>query len=119
MPTEMIVKRLQIIQDLQEELNKIKSHYDEALESDQQFQELEAETEKVKEEKRVKQEKILANPSYKNLSDQLKEKRQELKEHKEALSQELVDYYRENGTIEIEDAEGNIKKMKFSVRLVS
>ena len=56
------------------------------------------------------------NSSYKGLADQLKEKRQELKENKEVLTQELLDYYRESGSLEIEDAEGNVKKIKFSAR---
>ena len=41
------------------------------------------------------------------------------KENKEILSQELVDYYKESGSLEIEDADGNVKRMKFSVTLVS
>ena len=47
------------------------------------------------------------------------EKKQELKELKEVLSQELADYYRQEGTMEIEDHTGNIKRMKFNVSLIS
>ena len=47
----------------------------------------------------------------------LKEKKQELKEIREVLSQELADYYREEGTMEIEDHKGDIKRLKFSVTL--
>jgi cell shape-determining protein MreC len=118
MNTEMINKRMKIIDDLQGELNKMKEMYDETLENDATFQEVQEEMTKVKEEFKEKQEKILTNTSYKHILEQIKEKRQELKEHKEALSQELVDYYRESGTPEIEDDEGNVKRMKFSVRLV-
>ncbi len=40
---------------------------------------------------------------------------------KEDLSnfQELVEYYRESGSNEIEDADGQVKKMKFTVKLVN
>ena len=113
MNTDMINKRMKIIEDIQAELNKLKTHYEEALENDAGFQKVQEEVEKVKEEK------ILTNNAYKAINDQLKEKRLELKEQKEALSQELVDYYREHGTPEIEDNDGNVKRMKFSVRLVS
>ena len=110
---------MKIIEDIQAELNKLKTHYEEALENDAGFQKVQEEVEKVKEEYKEKQEKILTNNAYKAINDQLKEKRLELKEQKEALSQELVDYYREHGTPEIEDNDGNVKRMKFSVRLVS
>ena len=117
METEMILKRLKIIQDLHEELNKMKEHYDDALESNAPYQELKVELSKIREESKVKQEKILNNSSYKGLSEQIKEKRQELKENNEILAQELIEYYKENGTLEIQDHEGNVKKMKFSVRI--
>ncbi|HLC93821.1 MAG TPA: hypothetical protein VJG85_02280 [Patescibacteria group bacterium] len=118
MNTDSINKRMKIIDDLQEELNKIKALYDETLENDAGFQTVQEEVAKVREEYKEKQNKILSNSSYSVIAQQIKDKRQEIKEHKEALSQELVEYYRENGTTEIEDSEGNVKRMKFSVRLV-
>ena len=54
----------------------------------------------------------------KGYQEEIKEKMQELKENRELLAQELVDYYRESGTLEITDADGNVKHMKFSVKLV-
>ena len=122
MNIDMINKRLEIIQELQNELNKLRTHYEETLENDPQFQKIQQEEEDVKKESsasKEKKEKVLSTPSYKAIADQIKEKRTEMKEHKEALSQELVDYYRENGTLEIEDPEGNVKRMKFSVKLVN
>ncbi len=119
---DMILKRLEIIEELQQELNKLKTHYEETLESDPQYQKAQVEHEEVKKQVsqiKEKQEKIESNPSYKSISDQMKEKRTELKDHKEALAQELMDYYREKGTLEFEDSEGNVRRMKFSVRLVS
>jgi len=122
MSQEMIVKRLGIMEQLQQELNKLRTHYEETLENDPQYQKIQEEREKVKSEvsqSKEKQEKVMETPSYKAISDQIKEKRTELKEHKEVLAQELIEYYRENGTMEIEDAEGNVKRMKFSVKLVN
>lgn len=122
MSQEMIVKRLDIMEQLHQELNKLRTHYEETLENDPQFQRIQEEKEKVKSEvsqSKEKQEKILENPSYKAISDQIKEKKTELKEHNEALAQELIEYYRENGSMEIEDSEGNVKRMKFSVKLVN
>ena len=122
MNKEMIVKRLGILDQLQQELNKLRTNYEETLENDPQYQKIQEEQEKIKTEvfkEKEKQVKIMETPSYKAISDQIKEKRTELKEHKEALAQELIEYYRESGTMEIEDSEGNIKRMKFSVKLVN
>jgi hypothetical protein len=119
MSNEMINKRLQIIDDLTTELNQIKSNYEETLENDPVYQEVEEEKEKVRNSTKEKTEKILLNSSYKAMADQLREKRQEIKEQKEVLAQELLDFYRESGQMEIEDPQGNVKRMKFSVRLVS
>lgn len=122
MSTDLITKRLEILKELQIELNSLRTHYEETLENDPQFQRIQEEQEKVKKEAtqaKEKQEKVASTPSYKAIADQIKEKKTEIKEHQEALSQELVDYYRENGTLEIEDNEGNVKRMKFSVKLVN
>ena len=119
MDTAMIQKRLKIVEDLEQELRKLKDTYDESLEGDAGYQKVQEEITKVKDESKEKQEKILASTSYKAILDEMKEKRIELKEAKEVLSQELVDYYRASGEPKIEDADGNVKRMKFSVRLVA
>lgn len=118
MDTAIIQKRLKIIQDLEQELRKLKETYDESLEGDSNYQKVQEEISKVKEEAKEKQEKVLANTSYKAIFDEMKEKRQELKDAKEVLAQDLVDYYRESGTMKIEDADGTVKRMKFSVKLI-
>jgi hypothetical protein len=119
MNKDMIDKRLGIISDLQEELNGLKVQYTDMLENDAQFQKVKEELTKIKGEAKEKQDKLLNNTLVKSINDQIREKRQELKENKEVLSQELVDYYKESGSMEIEDADGNVKRMKFSVTLVS
>jgi len=118
MNKDMILKRLKILSDLQKELNSIKENYEQMLENDKGYQEILEQVKKVKDETKEKQQKIVDNNLYKSVNMQLKEKRQEIKENREALSQELIDYYRENGTLEIEDEDGNKKTIKFSVRLV-
>ncbi len=120
MEKDIIYKRFEIIKELQEELNKLRTHYEEVLENDPQYQKIQEEQEKIKQESvstKEKQGKVEAHPSYKAIHDQVKEKKTELKEHKEALAQELIEYYRENGVLQIEDNEGNIRYMKFSVKL--
>lgn len=119
MNKNMIAKRLQIIEDLMTELNVIKDMYDSALENDPIYQEVQETESKAKSEVKQKKSVVMSNSEYIKLAEQMKEKRILIKEAKEALSQDLADFYRESGEMEIEDHNGNVKRIKFSVRLVS
>lgn len=116
---DMIKKRLQIIADLKGEITSLKENYDDIMEDDDLYQEVKEKTAEVREEKKASKTRLLTNPLYQQLSEEMKEKRRDIKENREALSQELVELYKKEGKMEITDADGNIKKMKFSVRLVS
>ncbi len=119
MSKDLIVKRLKIISEIEKEVNKLKENLQSSLESDAEYQKIEEEVNKVRNQHKERTQKILSNPVVKSLKDQLAEKRTEIKENKEILSIELVDYYRESGLPEFEDVDGNIKKMKFTVKLVN
>ena len=123
MDTNSIVKRLKILQELSEELNVLKDSYDDALNNDAQYQRAQEEIEEFKTQVKEKTEevktKVLEKSTFKNLREDIKEKKEEIKNHQEILSHELVEYYKETGLLEIEDPEGNVKKMKFSVKLVN
>lgn len=120
MSIEIIQKRLKIINDLQAEINKSKQVYDETLENNPIYQEVqmkEEEVKKIKEASKEKVEKVKENPTLKGINNQIKELKEELKSNKEALSQELADYYRESGSMEIIDLDGNTKHIRFSAKL--
>ena len=119
MSNATIAKRLKIIEDLTDELNVLKDMYESALENDPAFQEVQEVEEKAKSEIKQKKSLVTSNSEYIRLAEQVKEKRSEIAEAKDALSQELADFYREKGTLEIEDQNGNIKKIKFSARLTN
>ena len=116
---ENITKRLKIMSDLQDEINKIKNLMEESLENDPQYQELQEATNKVKEETKQKKEKVMSSSTIKNFQDELKKIRDDIADHKTALAQELADYYKESGSLEIIDEEGNTKRIIFSVKLVN
>jgi hypothetical protein len=119
MSIETITKRLKILSDLQDEMNKIKALYDESLENDAAYQAVKEENAKIAAEAKEKKEKVTSSPTLKNMDEQMKELRDDIKENKEVLAQELADYYKDSGSLEITDAEGNIKRIKFSVKLVN
>jgi len=116
---DMIQKRLQIIGDLKEELNSLKENYEDMLEDDPLFQEVQEKAQEVREEKKASKTRLMTNTVYYGINEEIKEKRREIRENKEALSQELVELYKKEGKMEIIDPEGNVKRMKFSVRLIN
>lgn len=118
MSVEKIQNRIRIIDDIRDEIKKLKDQYTEVLEEDQSYIELQEEKKKVREQNRTQKLRIMNNPTYNEYELQLKELRQDMKENKEILAQELADYYKESGKMEITDDEGNTKKIVFSARLV-
>jgi len=119
MNQEIITNRLKIIQDMADELKKIKNSIQDALDNNEDYLAMQEATNQHKVAVRQKRDRIAEDPIIKDLELQLREKRKELKEIKEVLSQELADYYREEGTMQIEDHNGDIKKLKFNVSLIS
>jgi len=116
---ETINKRLKIIDDLQEEINRVRALFNESLENVPQFQEVQEKQTVVRKETKEKKEKILEEPAIKGLQTELKGLLSEIKENKEVLSQELAEYYKESGSLQIVDNEGNVKRIKFTARLVN
>lgn len=119
MSIETINKRLKILDDLQEELNKAKNILDETLEDDPNYQAYQDEKAKVAEETKAKKEKVMTRETVKVLDDEVSELRKEIKENKEILALELAEYYKESGQLEFKDNEGNIKRIIFSAKLVN
>jgi len=116
---DMIKKRLQIITELKEELSSLKENYEDIMDEDPLYQEVQEKASELREETKASKTRLLTNTTYHALTEELKEKRRDLKENREALSQELVEYYKKEGKLEITDTDGTVKKLKFSVRLVN
>lgn len=101
------------------EIHKITEVYNESLENDPVFQEIQEKEQKFKEEHKEQKQKVKMNESLKAMEDELKKLKTEIKENKEILSLELAEYYKDSGSLEIEDAEGNVKRIVFAAKLVN
>jgi len=119
MSLETVQKRLKILSDLQDEVNRIRALFNESLENDPMYQEVQEVEKKVKEETKEKKMKVKSAPTIKSMDNELKELRGQIKENKEILALELADYYRESGSLDITDEDGNVKRVVFSVRLIN
>lgn len=112
-----IQKRIDIIEALQKELKTLNDMVKDTMQNDPNFAKVEEEKSKIKEEAKVAKNKIEDKPEIKRILEDMKEKRDEIKEAKETLSLELIEYYRQNTLLTIEDANGKVREMKISVKL--
>lgn len=115
----MVQRRIQIIEELKEELKELRRHKKDILENNDEYEELKEKAKLVKDQEKTKKKQILDDPAYQAIIDQMKEARAEIRDQKDVLSQELLELYEQEGVTEIEDPEGNVKKLKFNVKLVN
>ncbi len=115
---ELIQKRLRMIADLRAELRALRQEASDILENDPEFVRIKEETDLIKTQVKEQKARVIETSAYKEVQEKMKELRADLKDLQEALSQELVELYKEEGITTIEDADGEVKRLKFSVRLV-
>jgi hypothetical protein len=116
--TNMITKRLEILSNLQEELNKVKALYQETLENDPKYQEIQEQSKKFREDTKEKRQKVKASETLTKIDEQMKLLRDDIKQNREVLAQELADFYKDTGTMVITDNEGRKRRFVFSFKFV-
>ncbi|GEM_PF-1071499 len=119
MSVEIVKKRLKIISDLEGEINKIRNVFQESLEDNSDYQKVQEEEQKFKEQTKERKQRVKSMPNIMAIDTELKDLRKQLKENKEILAIELADYYRDSGSLEIVDVDGVKKRIVFSVKLIS
>ena len=119
MSVEIVKKRLKIISDLEGEINKIRNVFQESLEDNSDYQKVQEEEQKFKEQTKERKQRVKSMPNIMAIDTELKDLRKQLKENKEILAIELADYYRDSGSLEIVDVDGGKKRIVFSVKLIS
>jgi hypothetical protein len=119
MSQEIITRRLTVIKELEDEKKKISQALQDMLDKDEDYIDLKEKANAHRETVKMSKGRIDEKSYIKDFQAQLKDKAKEIKEIKEILSQELADYYRNEGTMQIEDQEGNIKRLKFNVSLIN
>lgn len=117
MDTHSIQKRIEIIETLKSELKTLTDMLKNMLINDPVYSKAEEAKSKLREEETVAKNKIYEVGTAKNILGQIKEKKDEIKEATETLSLELIEYYRQNSALTIEDSNGKVRELKISVKL--
>ena len=115
---EMIQKRLGMLEELQEELRKLRQDANEMLEQDPEYARVKEETDLVKAQVKEKKAQAIEGSAYNETQEKMKEIRNDIKDQQEALSQELIELYKDEGVTMVETPSGDVKKLKFNVKLI-
>ena len=108
-----------MLEDLQDELRGLRQQSNEMLEDDPEYARIKEETALIKEQVKEKKAQVVEATAYNEVQEKMKEIRADIKDQQEALSQELIELYKDEGVTVVETPSGDVKKLKFNVKLVS
>lgn len=115
---EMIKNNIQSLDKLRDEQRKLREMFEDAFANNPTYRE---NAEKAKEALKVKattRQQIASQPSVIATSTKIKGVSQDIKERMNALSDYLLEYQRLTGSNEIEDAEGQLREIINSAKLI-
>lgn len=114
----MIREALPQLGNLKKETRTKKEMLDDGLNNDETYK---LHTEKVKEATKIRfatKQQLLKQPALKQLTDDLKDLREQTKELQASLSEYLSEYARLSGAREIEDSNGEVLDIVYAAKLV-
>jgi hypothetical protein len=117
MDKSIIRERMEQLETLKQENKIARQALKNELENDTDYQTVCEEMKAVADKRKRLRETIWSKPETQKLIMDIKENREELNTLEEILSMELMEYYSENKTTEIEDSSGEQRKFKLSVKL--
>lgn len=108
-----------MIEDLEAENRTLKDLLKSELENSEVYQVTLAKAKEAIGTRRQAKERVLAKPECEKTVSDIKANSEEISTLREILSAELADYYEKNKTDEIVGPDGQQRKFKITVRLVS
>lgn len=114
---EVVRRRLTVIEKSKEELKKLKEMHNDAFLNDELFTKADKIVKEATQKRKEIQAQLSKQPAIAELIGKMKDLKEQLKSEEESLADELMDYYRTAGVMEIEDADGNVQEFVITVRL--
>ena len=109
-----ITKMDKLVQDLK----PVKEMLESLLQADLEYAELDQKAVEATKDKTKKKKELMGTTNGKELTEKLKELKQELLEAKDALSSYLQEYQKKTGFNEYEGPDGELRQIVFSAKLV-
>ena len=114
---EIVRRRISILEKAKVELKKLKEMHDDMLINDPGFNKADEALKELAKKKKDIQSQLDKQPAAVEVNTKLKDIKEQIKSNEEALSQELMEYYKTSGVTEIEDADGNVQEFTIVVKL--
>ena len=117
MDLEQLQRRIEQLENSQNEMKQLKVTLEDALKEDQRYQEVDLESREVATKKKRIKDEVWSQPTYRDALQKIKEIKEEMIDINDILSHELLEWRQENKSDEIVGADGTPRKLKINVRL--
>jgi hypothetical protein len=118
MDSAAIQKRLELLENAQNEYKIKKDMLQDSLRNDEELVALEDEAKEAKRKATAQKQALLNEPESRKVIADMKELAQDIKDTKALLGDELVAYFMANNTMEYIDPSGNKKRFRVSAQFL-
>jgi DNA repair exonuclease SbcCD ATPase subunit len=117
MDLETIQRRIEQLEQSQNEIKALKVTLEDALKEDERYQEVDLETRELATKKKRIKDEIWGQPTYREAIQKIKEIKEEITDISDILNHELLEWRQQNNSDEIVGSDGAPRKLKINVRL--
>lgn len=114
---DVVRRRLGILEKAKEEARKLNEMFNDTFSNDPMYNDADHVVKEALKRKKDIKTQLSKQPQVSQLNGKLHDLREQIKENEDALSSELMEYYRTSGVTEIEDADGNVQEFAIVVKL--
>ncbi|RJR16295.1 hypothetical protein C4579_00460 [Candidatus Microgenomates bacterium] len=114
---EVVRRRLTVIENAKVELRKLKEMYNDSFLNDELFVKADKIVKEATQKRKDIQNELAKQPAIADIAGKLKDLKEQIKSEEVSLADELMEYYKTAGVMEIEDADGNVREFQISIRL--
>ncbi len=107
------------LKTLEQESREHRAMLKSLFESDENYQEVDREWQKLNKLKKIARQKILATPEAKAVDDKVKANQAQIRELKTAFSDYLYQYATQSGSNQIEFPDGSLKQIVYTAKLAN
>ena len=114
---DVVRRRLTVIESSKTELRKLKEMYNDAFLNDELYVKADKIVKEATQKRKDIQNELAKQPAIADIAGKLKDLKEQIKSEEVSLADELMEYYKTAGVMEIEDADGNVREFQISIRL--
>jgi hypothetical protein len=114
---EIVRRRLVILEKAKKEIMTLKEMYNDIFVNDAGYNAADKIVKEVTKKRKDVTAQLARQPQAVELNGKIKDLKEHIKENEDALSTELMEYYKTAGVTEIEDENGNVQEFTITIRI--